>query len=93
MANLFDKFGGVRPMAEHLLQPPSTVASWKATGRIPANHQPAVLDKAAELGLDITADDVVFPLVDRDHADAGTPCADQVSAGNAPATSPETADA
>ncbi len=62
METLFDKFGGVRPMAEHLDEPPSTVQSWKTTGRVPAIKQQRVLEKAAELRIAITAEDVVFPL-------------------------------
>ncbi len=62
MDTLFDKFGGVRPMAEHLEEPPSTVQSWKTTGRVPAIKQQRVLEKAAELRIPVTAEDVVFPL-------------------------------
>jgi len=72
MTTLFDKFDGVRPMAEHLSEPPSTVQSWKTNGRIPAHKQPGVLRKARELGLSVTADDVVFPLgcgLDHDATD------------------------
>lgn len=63
--NLFDRFGGVRPMAEALKEPPSTVQSWKTAGRIPATKQPNVLARAAALGLDVVAADVVFPLEQR----------------------------
>lgn len=62
MTTLFDKFGGIRPMAAHLGEPPSTVQSWKTAGRVPASHQPRVLEKALELGLAVTAEDVVYPL-------------------------------
>ena len=73
MQTLFDKFDGVRPMAEHLSEPPSTVQSWKTSGRVPAHKQPAVLRKAQELGLPVTAEDVVFPLGRaRDHDDSDT---------------------
>lgn len=61
-STLFDRFGGTRQMADHLGEPPSTVQSWKAAGRIPATKQPAVLDKGKELGLPVTAEDVIFPL-------------------------------
>ena len=63
--NLFDRFGGIRPMAEALHERPSTVQSWKATGRIPATKQPDVLKHAERLGLDVIAIDVVFPLARR----------------------------
>ena len=60
--SLFDRFGGTRKMADYLGEPPSTVQSWKAAGRIPAAKQPDVLSKAEELGLNITAEDVIYPL-------------------------------
>jgi len=85
MTTLFDKFGGIRPMAEHLSEAPSTVQGWKSAGRIPAGKQPAVLEKARELCIAITAHDVVFPLgVDgvADHDDADTTGAVDLSAGN-----------
>jgi hypothetical protein len=62
METLFDKFGGIRPMAAHLSEAPSTVQSWKNAGRVPAGHQHKVLAKASELGIPITAKDVVYPL-------------------------------
>ena len=70
METLFDKFGGIRPMAAHLSEAPSTVQSWKNAGRVPAGHQHRVLAKASELGIPITAQDVVYPLgmIDADVA-------------------------
>jgi len=62
MDTLFDKFGGIRPMAAHLGEAPSTVQSWKTAGRVPAGHQHRVLVKADELGIAVTATDVVYPL-------------------------------
>lgn len=49
-------------MAELIGEPPSTVQSWKSSGRIPAQKQPLVIEKANAAGFNITADDVVFPL-------------------------------
>lgn len=49
-------------MAEALGEAPTTVQSWKAVGRIPATKQPAVLEAAKRLGLEIRAEDVVFPM-------------------------------
>lgn len=63
--SLFEKFGGVRPMADALGEAPSTVQSWKNVGRIPAGRQPDILAKAAELGIAVTVEDVVFPLGER----------------------------
>lgn len=60
--SLFDRFGGIRKMADMLGKPPSTVQSWKNSGRIPAQEQPSVLQCGRDAGIEITADDVVFPL-------------------------------
>jgi hypothetical protein len=62
MQTIFEKFGGIRPMAEELGEAPSTVQGWKSAGRIPSGKQPLVLDKAKALQLDIGLEDVVFPL-------------------------------
>tara|TARA_B100000678_G_scaffold44667_1_gene34424 strand:- start:109 stop:399 length:291 start_codon:yes stop_codon:yes gene_type:complete len=73
IASIFDKFGGTRKMAEHLQEPPSTVNSWKRAGRIPAAKQPGVLRCAQRLGLDVGAEDVIYPLGDDGcHAHAVT---------------------
>ena len=87
MMTLFDKFGGVRPMADHLDEPPSTVQSWKSSGRIPATRQPDVLAKAEELGLDVSAEDVIFPLGRPDHADVDTAGEGAASSGKTEAIS------
>lgn len=59
---LFAKLGGTRKMAELLGEAPSTVQSWKTAERIPAHKQPLVLEKARAAGIEITADEVVFPM-------------------------------
>lgn len=59
---LFDRLGGIRKTAELLGEAPSTVQSWKAAGRIPAQKQPLVLERAAAAGIEISAEDVVYPL-------------------------------
>jgi hypothetical protein len=61
-SNLFDRFGGIRPMAEAVGEAPSTVQSWKNVGRIPATKQPDVLAAAERCGIIVTAEDVVFPM-------------------------------
>lgn len=71
---LFDRFGGVRQMAEHLSEPPSTVQSWKTAGRVPAGKQRLVLAKARDLDLPVTAEDVIYPFGyprDEEEAAAG----------------------
>lgn len=59
---LFDRAGGIRKTAELLGKPPTTIQSWKNTGRIPAHEQPTVLEKFRAAGIEITLEDVVFPL-------------------------------
>ena len=61
-SNLFDRFGGVRPMAAALIERPSSVQSSKTAGRIPSTKQPEVLKKARELSIQISALAVEFPL-------------------------------
>lgn len=39
----------------------STVHYWKRTRRIPASWQAIVLHRARELGIEVTAEDVMFP--------------------------------
>jgi len=59
---LFQRFGGIRPMARALGLPSSNVCTWKSEGRIPSKQQAHVLAVGQALGLPITTDDVVFPL-------------------------------
>ncbi len=59
--DLFERFGGTRPMARALRMAPSTVDGWKQSRRIPAEHQPHVLRKATELEIDVSAEDVIWP--------------------------------
>lgn len=93
MSTLFEHFGGIRRMAEHLNEAPSTVQGWKAAGRIPSTKQPTVLAKAQEVQLDVTAEDVIFPLRERvrdrssdggvaQHAPNNTSQAQQASSGS-----------
>jgi hypothetical protein len=60
--SVFALFGGIRPMARAIGEPPSNVAAWKRVGRIPAEKQPHVLEVGQALSLPITANHVVFPL-------------------------------
>lgn len=49
MSNLdpiFAVFGGVRPMSRAIEKPPTTVQSWKDSGRIPQQHWIAIIDAA-----------------------------------------------
>ncbi|WP_416462753.1 carph-isopro domain-containing protein [Sphingomonas sp. VDB2] len=67
--SVFELFGGIRPMARHIGEPPSNVAAWKRVGRIPAEKQPHVLEVGLALNLPITAEHVVFPLGRPDAVD------------------------
>lgn len=49
-------------MADILGEAPSTVQSWKTAGRIPAQKQPIVIEKAALRDIIVTAEEVVWPL-------------------------------
>jgi hypothetical protein len=71
--DLFERFGGTRAMAALLDEAPSTVQSWKAAGRIPAGKQPLVIATAETAGIEITAEDVIWPL--GKPADAGAEAA------------------
>lgn len=79
--SLFEKFGGVRPMARALNEKASTVQSWKTTGRVPSGKQSFVLSRARDLGLGVTPDDIISPL-GRDPEDGDTAALQQSSCGN-----------
>lgn len=44
-------------MARAVRKPPSTVQSWRDTGRIPAWHQQTVMTAARRAGIDLVPDD------------------------------------
>ncbi|MBI1682350.1 carph-isopro domain-containing protein [Caulobacter hibisci] len=55
MASVFQKFGGIRPMAAKLGDvPPSTVKSWHAKRQIPAWRHASILAAAAQHGIDLS---------------------------------------
>lgn len=53
-------FGGVRALARYIGCDPAAVSRWRKGGLIPANKQRRVLELAWEIGVDITAHDIVF---------------------------------
>jgi hypothetical protein len=55
MASVFDKFGGIRPMASKLGEPPSTVKSWHTKRHIPRWRHAQILAAAEEHGLKVSA--------------------------------------
>jgi hypothetical protein len=55
---IIEKFGGITALARALgHKHPTTVQGWKDRKFIPAKHQADVLNKARDLGLDLTTDD------------------------------------
>lgn len=51
--SIFDRFGGIRPMAAALEIPASTIMSWKRKDRIPRWWMTLIADRAVALGVDI----------------------------------------
>jgi uncharacterized protein YjcR len=64
MRSVFQKYGGIRPMAAKLGVPPSTVKSWHAKREIPSWRRQAVVDTAHEHGIDLSFDEVETVLED-----------------------------
>lgn len=54
---IIEKFGGIRPMAEAMKVPPSTVQGWKEAGFIPSRRQQAVLSTARARGIELSPAD------------------------------------
>lgn len=60
MLSVFQKFGGIRPMAAKLGDvPPSTVKSWHAKREIPSWRHNSILTAAKENGIDITIEELI----------------------------------
>lgn len=60
MESVFDKFGGIRPMAEKVGVPPSTVKSWDTALRIPSWRHDSILAAAARFKHNnVSIDDLV----------------------------------
>jgi hypothetical protein len=64
--SVFQKFGGIRPMAAKLGEPPSTIKSWHAKGKIPAWRHDAVLAAAKRHGIALARDELVNVRPDTD---------------------------
>ncbi len=68
---IVDAFGGVRPMAQKVQRPVSTVKSWKERGSIPDANKPDVLAVAKAEGLDLRPEHF-FPILDEPEAPTQT---------------------
>lgn len=60
-------FGGVRKTARAIGVSPTAVVGWRAIGRrkeqlgrVPSKSQRRILERARELGLDLTAEDLIM---------------------------------
>lgn len=70
LASVFQKFHGIRPMAEKVGVPPSTVKSWHKKGHIPPWRHRSILDAAKKYGVSLSADELTDIQPD-DAADLG----------------------
>jgi hypothetical protein len=52
-------FGGIRSLARAVDRDPAAISRWRKRGRIPASAQLDVLSAAEQLGIAMTADDIV----------------------------------
>lgn len=73
MQSIFEKFGGIRPMAGKLSLPPSTVKSWHASRAIPEWRRKSVMEAAIQHGIAITFDEIEHVRVDSAPLRRGAP--------------------
>jgi hypothetical protein len=66
MQSIFQKFGGIRPMAARLGVPSSTVKSWHTKREIPSWRHRSILDAAEAHDIQISEDELTN--VRRDEA-------------------------
>lgn len=66
MKSVFQKFGGIRPMAVKLGVPVSTVNSWRVKRQIPGWRHDAILACAQDAGIALDADELANVRVDTD---------------------------
>jgi len=59
MQSIFQKFGGIRPMAAKVGVPPSTVKSWHAKRLIPEWRRKAVMSAVTDHNIDASFDEIV----------------------------------
>lgn len=55
------KFGGIRPTARATGYQPNAILKWRyRKGFVPTSAQPVILKAAQDMGIDITAEDLIF---------------------------------
>jgi len=59
MLSVFQKFGGIRPMAAKIDVPPSTVKSWHAKRDIPEWRRSTILKKAEDHGIELSEGELI----------------------------------
>lgn len=84
MTSVFQKFGGIRPMAAKLGDvPPSTIKSWHTKRQIPAWRHASILSAAEKLGIALTLPELQDIPADSEAADDDTlPAADSAVTRN-----------
>lgn len=73
MTSIFEKFGGIRPMAEKLGLPPSTVKSWHTKRLIPQWRHDRVMEAATQHGIDLDRSEVETVRPDSEPLRRGAP--------------------
>lgn len=76
MTSVFEKFGGIRPMADKLGLSPSTVKSWHYARAIPEWRRRGVMEAAIQHGIQITPDEIENVRADSQPFRRGAPQAD-----------------
>lgn len=59
MLSVFQKFGGIRPMAAKIEVPPSTVKSWHSKREIPDWRRATILAKAKAHGIELAESELI----------------------------------
>nr|MCB7500747.1 hypothetical protein [Enterobacter roggenkampii] len=73
MQSVFQKFGGIRPMAAKLGDTPaSTVKSWHVKGHIPSWRHDAILDAARQYSISLSREELLKIAPDEPEADEGS---------------------
>ena len=69
MKSIFQKFGGIRPMAAKLEVPSSTIKSWHSKRAIPDWRRQAVMEAALRHNIDLSLDELINVRPDAEPAE------------------------